>query len=73
MLFVMANLARHLGVEPEDALRATNAKFTRRFRAIEAQLAAEGRSPAESTLEEMDAIWTAVKATEKSERNAQQY
>lgn len=65
MLFVMANLARHLGVEPEDALRATNAKFTRRFRAIEAELASQGRSPQDATLEEMDAIWDAVKVAEK--------
>lgn len=62
LLFVMANLARHLGVDPEAALRAANAKFTRRFEAIEAALAAEGRRPDESTLEEMDALWNAAKA-----------
>ncbi|UWQ16588.1 nucleoside triphosphate pyrophosphohydrolase [Jannaschia sp. M317] len=66
MLFVMANLARHLGVDPEGALRAANAKFTRRFRSIEDALAAEGRSPAESDLTEMDALWDAAKRAEKS-------
>lgn len=65
ILFVMANLARHLGVEPEEALRATNAKFTRRFRAIEAELHAQGKRPEESSLEEMDAIWDAVKIAER--------
>jgi ATP diphosphatase len=62
LMFVMANLARHLKIDPEAALRAANAKFTRRFHAIEAALAAEGRSPAESTLAEMDALWDAAKA-----------
>jgi len=66
MLFVVANLARHLQVDPEAALRAANAKFTRRFRAIEAALAAEGRRPEDSTLAEMDALWDAAKATEKA-------
>ena len=65
LLFVMANLARHLGVDPEQALRRTNAKFTRRFAAIEAALAATGRRPEDSTLEEMDALWDAAKAREK--------
>ena len=65
LLFVMANLARHLGVDPEQALRRTNAKFTRRFAAIEAALARSGRVPQDSTLEEMDALWDAAKAEEK--------
>ncbi|MEM6941048.1 MAG: nucleoside triphosphate pyrophosphohydrolase [Pseudomonadota bacterium] len=68
LLFVMANLARHLDVDPEAALRATNAKFTRRFQSVEARLAAEGKSPVESTLEEMDALWEAVKADERRAR-----
>lgn len=65
LLFVVANLARHLGVEPEEALRRTNAKFTRRFAAVEAALAQRGKTPQDSSLEEMDAIWDAVKTREK--------
>ena len=65
LLFVMANLARHLEIDPEAALRAANAKFTRRFRAIEAALAEQGRRPEDSTLEEMDALWDAAKADER--------
>jgi ATP diphosphatase len=64
-LFVAANLARHLQVDPEAALRGTNTKFTRRFRAIEAALAARGRRPDESDLAEMDALWEAAKAAER--------
>lgn len=66
LLFVMVNLGRHLGVEPETALRRTNAKFTRRFEAVEAALAEQGKSPQTSTLEEMDALWDLAKACEKS-------
>ena len=62
LMFVMANLARHLGIDPEAALRGANAKFTRRFEAIEAALAAEGRTPADSDLAEMDTLWDAAKA-----------
>ncbi len=65
LLFVVANLARHLNVDPEAALRGANAKFTRRFAAIEAALAAEGRRPEDSGLAEMDALWDAAKAAEK--------
>ena len=65
LLFVMANLGRHLGVDPEAALRSANAKFTRRFRAIEAALARDGRSPADSDLAEMDALWNAAKRQER--------
>ncbi|TVP73329.1 MAG: nucleoside triphosphate pyrophosphohydrolase [Rhodobacteraceae bacterium] len=67
LLFVMANLARHLDIDPEAALRAANAKFTRRFRAIEAALAAQNRRPEDSTLQEMDALWDAAKAREKQD------
>ncbi|TCP42293.1 nucleoside triphosphate pyrophosphohydrolase [Rhodovulum marinum] len=66
MLFVMANLARHLGIEPEDALRSANAKFTRRFIAVEAELRAKGKRPEDSDLAEMDALWDKVKAAEKA-------
>jgi MazG family protein len=65
LLFVMANVARHLGVDPEAALRDANAKFVRRFESIEAALAADGRKPQDSTLEEMDALWDAAKAAER--------
>jgi ATP diphosphatase len=65
LLFVMANLARHLGVDPEAALRRTNAKFTRRFEAVEAALAIRGKRPDDSDLAEMDALWNEVKAREK--------
>lgn len=65
LLFVMANLARHLKVDPEAALRATNAKFTRRFNRIEDWLAETGRSPADSSLAEMDALWDRAKAEER--------
>ncbi|MBL9059752.1 MAG: nucleoside triphosphate pyrophosphohydrolase [Mangrovicoccus sp.] len=67
LLFVVVNLGRHLKVDAEAALRAANAKFTRRFQAIEALLAAEGRRPEQATLAEMDAIWNAAKHAEKSE------
>lgn len=66
LLFVMANLARHLDIDPEAALRDANAKFTRRFAAIEAALAADGRRPEDSTLAEMDALWDAAKAAERA-------
>ena len=65
LLFVLANLARKLGVEPEDALRGTNAKFVRRFAFIEAELARDGRTPEQSDLAEMDALWDAAKAAER--------
>ena len=66
LLFVMVNLGRHLGIESETALRAANAKFTRRFESIEAALAAQGKTPEQSNLEEMDALWDAAKLQEKS-------
>ena len=66
LLFVIANLARHLDIEPETALRAANAKFTRRFRAIESALAKRGKTPAQSNLQEMDDLWNAAKADEKA-------
>jgi nucleoside triphosphate diphosphatase len=65
MLFVMANLARHFGIDPEAALRGANAKFERRFGFIEKALAEKGNTPAESDLEEMDALWDLAKAEEK--------
>ena len=64
LLFVMANIARHLGVDPEASLRDANAKFVRRFKSIEAALAKEGRKPENATLEEMDQLWDEAKAAE---------
>ncbi len=66
LLFVIANLARHLEVDPEAALRAANAKFARRFGRIEDWLAEAGRAPADSDLAEMDAVWNRAKAEEKA-------
>jgi ATP diphosphatase len=66
LLFAVVNLARHIGADPEDILRATNRKFERRFAAIERALAARGKRPAESTLAEMDALWDAAKEAEKA-------
>jgi ATP diphosphatase len=65
LLFVMANLARHLKVDPEAALRDANQKFTRRFARIEDWLAEDGRTPVESDLTEMDTLWTRAKLEEK--------
>ena len=66
VLFVCANLARELDVDPETALRATNAKFVRRFKYIEAELAVKGSSPEATDLAEMDALWDAAKAAERA-------
>ena len=66
LLFVMVNLGRHLGVDPETALRGANAKFERRFRAVETRLAAEGRDPGDAGLAEMDAHWNAAKRAERA-------
>ncbi|WP_290984103.1 nucleoside triphosphate pyrophosphohydrolase [Hyphomicrobium sp.] len=65
MLFVMANIARHLDIDPEAALRGANQKFVRRFAHIEKALGQRGTTPAQSTLEEMDALWDEAKAREK--------
>ena len=70
LMFVMVNLGRHLDVDPEQALRRANGKFTRRFAAIEAALAARGKTPQDSSLQEMDALWDAAKAAEKARAKA---
>ena len=62
VLFVMANLARHLGIEPETALGETNAKFQSRFRGVEKRARAVGRKLSDMSLEELDALWNEVKA-----------
>ena len=61
LLFAVVNLARHLGADPEAALRATNEKFEHRFDYIERELAAAGKTPAQSTLAEMDELWNEAK------------
>lgn len=67
LLFVLANLARKLDLDPEECLRAANAKFERRFTGVEQRLAAKGLTPGDTGLEVMEAEWQAVKAAEKSE------
>jgi ATP diphosphatase len=66
LLFAVANLARHLKVDPEEALRKTNAKFERRFRAVEAAARAAGREPEDCSLDELDAWWDQAKLQERS-------
>ena len=66
MLFVIANLCRHMKIDPEAALRGANAKFTRRFGRIEDWLAEAGKRPADSDLAEMDALWDRAKAEDKA-------
>jgi ATP diphosphatase len=66
LLFVVANLARHLNVDPEAALRSANEKFVRRFKFIEQSLATEGKSPAAATLDEMERLWQLAKKNESS-------
>jgi len=65
LMFVMVNFGRHLKVDAEEALRAANAKFTRRFQYIETELAKQGRSPKESNLTEMDNLWNHAKKAER--------
>jgi nucleoside triphosphate diphosphatase len=65
LLFVVANLARHLDIDAEAALRGANQKFIRRFQAIEQRLAQRGKAPETSDLAEMDKLWNEVKAAEK--------
>jgi ATP diphosphatase len=68
LLFALVNLARHVGADPEMALRGTNAKFERRFAYIERTLAAQGRSLESASLEEMDALWDEAKGSETPRR-----
>jgi ATP diphosphatase len=69
LLFAVVNLARHLDVDPEAMLRATNRKFERRFAMIERALAERGKTPQAATLEEMDALWNEAKAAEVGPRS----
>ena len=64
LMFVMANLARHMKIDPEQSLRDANYKFSRRFNLVENKLNAKGSTPARSNLAEMDALWDEVKREE---------
>src|SRR6202040_1793711 len=66
LMFAVVNLARHLDVDTETALRATNLKFERRFAATEDALATQGKTPKAGPLEEMEALWNATKGAEKN-------
>jgi len=66
VLFAAINVARLLGEDPESCLKAANRKFRARFRHVEERLAERGRTPAESNLEEMEALWQEAKARERS-------
>jgi ATP diphosphatase len=66
LLFAAVNLARHLDVDPEATLRATNRKFERRFSAVERALAEHGKTPQAATLEEMEDLWNEAKAAERT-------
>ncbi len=68
LLFVLANLARKLGLDPEACLRQANDKFTGRFNAMELAIALEGKSPEDETLDELEARWQAVKRAEAASR-----
>ncbi|MBU6456621.1 MAG: nucleoside triphosphate pyrophosphohydrolase [Bradyrhizobium sp.] len=68
LLFALVNLARHVGADPDLALRGTNAKFERRFAHIEHALSEQGRSLESASLAEMDALWDAAKESEQKER-----
>lgn len=70
LLFVMANLARHLKIDPEAALRRANAKFVRRFEYVEDALAKLDKLPEQSSLEEMDAFWNEIRLREKQVQNS---
>ncbi len=67
VLFTVANLARHLGIDPEGALASTNGKFARRFRGVEQELEKRGTTVAETELEELDRLWTERKKAERED------
>lgn len=66
LLFVIANLARHVDADPESCLTAANAKFERRFAGIEAALEQQGREPRQASLEELEELWQQVKRAERA-------
>jgi len=66
LLFTVVNLARHLGIDPETALRATNAKFERRFRSMEVTATADGRPLGGRALDDLEAMWAEAKTRERA-------
>jgi ATP diphosphatase len=70
LFFALVNLARRLEVDPEAALRRTNRKFERRFREVEARMAAKGQAMSSASLDEMEKIWAEIKAEEKGLKKA---
>lgn len=66
LLFACVNVARRLGIDPEEALRGCNDKFVRRFNHVEGELARTGKAPEDSSLEEMDALWEDAKTRERA-------
>jgi MazG family protein len=70
VLFSIVNLGRHFHIDLETALRHTNAKFERRFRHVEMRLREQGKTPQQSTLEEMDRLWDEAKGKEGDRRPA---
>jgi len=66
LFFVLVNLARHLTVDPESALKKTNRKFKRRFQAMEQQLSLSGRGPKDASMEELESLWQQAKKSEHS-------
>ncbi|MMZ68686.1 Nucleoside triphosphate pyrophosphohydrolase/pyrophosphatase MazG [compost metagenome] len=70
MLFSLVNAARFIGADPEEALSRTIAKFVRRFNYVEERLREAGKTPGESNLAEMDALWDEAKAAERAEESS---
>lgn len=70
VLFVLANMARHLGIDAEAALQASNSKFVRRFAHVESRLRDQGRSPSDAALAELDALWEEAKGLERGDSRA---
>jgi uncharacterized protein YabN with tetrapyrrole methylase and pyrophosphatase domain len=69
VLFTIANLARHLKIDPEEALRRTNRKFERRFRAVEQAVARDGKAMIETPLGQLETLWQAAKGVEDGDDN----
>ncbi len=68
LFFVLVNIARYLSLDPESALRKTNRKFKRRFQWMEEQLRASGRSPEQSSMEELESLWQQAKRQEREKQ-----